>query len=113
MVAGFFDSSVSRFLSLYLLLLSRCVLQSFLGRPAFMCGGRTEEGIYGRAWLAPYRSKRPPLFFVFRADLLDLSLARRVERIPLRRGLWHRSRQLGLVSEYHSPNALHALLPFA
>src|SRR5260370_15899593 len=52
-----------------LLLLSRRVLQSVLGRPAVVRGRRTAQGLLGRAPTAPDPAKHPPLFPVSRARL--------------------------------------------
>src|SRR5207248_1573524 len=62
-----------------LLLLSRRVLQSILGGPARVHGGRAAQNISRRAFVPAHHAKRAPLFSVSRAHFHFDSELRRLE----------------------------------
>src|SRR5439155_14823858 len=72
-LACVFTSVVStlgaRRLSAHLLLLSRRLLQSFLGGSASMHRGRTSKDISGRTFLPSHHAKHTPLFSLSRVHL--------------------------------------------
>src|SRR5215204_3664677 len=81
LLARAFDFMGARRIPIYLLLLSRRVLQGVLGRPAGVRGRRTAERLLGRTKISFDSAKYSSLFSVSRAYFSDLFGARCVERL--------------------------------
>ena len=65
-----FDPLGPGWISSYVLLLSRRVLQGILGRPSGVCRRRTAERLSWRTQISAHTSKRPSLFHVSCARIL-------------------------------------------
>ena len=74
----------TRRISCHVLLLSRRILQSILGGPARVHGGRTAQKVSGRALVPAHHAKCAPLFFVSRAYFHSDSELRRLESALVR-----------------------------
>ncbi len=79
LVAGFFDLVGSGGLSVDLLLLSRRLLQGFLGRPAFLHCGRAPQELPGGTLLPAHPSERPPLLSLSGSGVSGFPRLRRLE----------------------------------
>ena len=99
-------------LSIDVLLLSRRILQGFLGRSAFLHGGRASEEISRRTIVSFDPAKLSPIFSLSGPRVSRDSGAGRVECVLVRRPVWHRRRHPGPVDEPHAADLLHAGMPF-
>ena len=104
--------------SFHLLLLSRRVLQSVLGRPARVCRRRATSRLSRRAKVSAYSAKCSSLFSLPRADFYRLSRSRCLECVLVhRRGdgrnfLRHRSGHDNSGGEYLFSRRLYIQLSF-
>src|SRR5205807_3405134 len=98
-------------LSSDVLLLSRGVLQGFLGRSTFLQRGRTAQDISRRTIVSFDPAKRPPVFSLSGPGVSRNSGAGRVGCVLVRRPVWHRGRHSRLVDEPRSVELLHSGMP--
>ena len=94
-------------LSSDVLLLSRGLLQGFLGRSAFLHRGRAAEDISRRTIVSFDPAKRSPVFSLSGSGVSRNSGARRVGCVLVRRPVRHRRRHSRLVDEPRAAELLH------
>ena len=95
-----------------LLLLSRRLLQSLLGRPARLHRGRAAQNLSRRAFLSAHHAKRAPLFSLSRARLHRHSHDRRVEGDVVCGWIRHRDRNHRTGNQRRAARRLYFRLSF-
>ena len=84
-----FSSLGARRISRDVLLLSRCVLQSFLGRSASMHSGRAAQKLLGGAFLPAHHAKCASILSLSGAFFSNRAFHRRLESAVVPRRIWN------------------------
>src|SRR2546423_14077652 len=116
-LAGVTDPLGARRVTADVLLLSRRLLQSDVGRSAGLRCGRTAQNLSRRALVSPDHAKRASLFSLSRAALYRRAFHRCVESVLVRRSrdgkkfLRDRCRHAGALAKRDPARRFHVWLP--